>query len=63
MNSDNQSLMCSRSQSIKQMADQTAGHIFYGWRMVLVSAIGLFWGIPIAVYSFSVFFKPGLILV
>jgi MFS family permease len=25
---------------------------------VLVSTLGLFWGIPIAVYSFSVFFKP-----
>jgi MFS family permease len=39
-------------------AEQNSVAIFYGWRMVLVSALGLFWGIPIAVYSFSVFFKP-----
>jgi MFS family permease len=32
--------------------------IFYGWWVVLASAVGLFWGIPITVYSFSVFFKP-----
>lgn len=32
--------------------------LFYGWRVVLASAIGLFWGVPITVYSFSVFFKP-----
>ncbi len=39
----------------------TAGHsrrISYGWWAVLASAFGLFWGIPITVYSFSVFFKP-----
>jgi MFS family permease len=40
------------------MAEQYSTAIFYGWRVVLVSALGLFWGIPIAVYSFSVFFKP-----
>jgi MFS family permease len=32
--------------------------VFYGWWVVLASAVGLFWGIPITVYSFSVFFKP-----
>jgi MFS family permease len=32
--------------------------IFYGWWVVVASAIGLFWGVPITVYSFSVFFKP-----
>jgi len=32
--------------------------IFYGWWVVLASAVGLFWGIPITVFSFSVFFKP-----
>jgi MFS family permease len=38
--------------------EENSTAIFYGWRVVLVSALGLFWGIPIAVYSFSVFFKP-----
>ncbi len=31
--------------------------IFYGWLIVLVSAIGLFLGPPLMVFSFSVFFK------
>lgn len=31
---------------------------FYGWLVVLVSAVGLFLGAPIVVLSFSVFFKP-----
>jgi MFS family permease len=31
---------------------------FYGWWVVTASAIGLFWGVPVTVYSFSVFFKP-----
>lgn len=31
--------------------------IFYGWLIVFVSAIGLFLGAPILVFSFSVFFK------
>jgi hypothetical protein len=35
-----------------------SGQIFYGWWVVLVSAIGLFWGVPISVYSFTVFLKP-----
>src|SRR5579864_4847406 len=30
---------------------------FYGWLIVLVSAIGLFLGAPVMVFSFSVFFK------
>jgi MFS family permease len=33
-------------------------HVFYGWWVVAASAVGLFWSVPIAVYSFSVFFKP-----
>src|SRR5258708_8604397 len=32
--------------------------IFYGWLIVLVSAVGLFLGAPLLVFSFSVFFKP-----
>jgi MFS family permease len=31
---------------------------FYGWLMVFVSAVGLFLGPPLLVFSFSVFFKP-----
>ena len=35
------------------------GHfIFYGWWVVAASAVGLFWGPPVTVYSFSVFLKP-----
>jgi MFS family permease len=32
--------------------------IFYGWWVVFASAVGLFWTIPVAVYSFTVFMKP-----
>ena len=39
-------------------AEQHSRHIFYGWWVVLGSAVGLFWGVPISVYSFSVFFNP-----
>jgi len=31
---------------------------FYGWWVVAVSAVGVFWGPPVTVYSFSVFLKP-----
>jgi len=31
---------------------------FYGWWVVTASAVGLFWGPPVTVYSFSVFLKP-----
>jgi MFS family permease len=34
------------------------GRIFYGWWVVLASAVGLFWGVPLTVYCFSVFLKP-----
>ena len=30
---------------------------FYGWLIVFVSAVGLFLGAPLMVFSFSVFFK------
>jgi MFS family permease len=33
-------------------------HVFYGWWVVAASAVGLFWGPPVTVYSFSVFLKP-----
>ena len=32
--------------------------IFYGWLIVFVSAVGLFLGAPLFIFSFSVFFKP-----
>jgi MFS family permease len=31
--------------------------LFYGWMIVFVSAVGLFLGAPLVVFSFSVFFK------
>jgi len=31
---------------------------FYGWWVVLTAAVGLFWGPPVTVFSFSVFLKP-----
>jgi MFS family permease len=33
-------------------------HLFYGWRVVLTAMVAVFWGVPITVYSFSVFLKP-----
>ncbi len=32
--------------------------IFYGWWVVLTAAVGLIFGAPITVFSFSVFLKP-----
>jgi MFS family permease len=32
--------------------------VFYGWLIVIVSAVGLFLGAPLVIFSFSVFFKP-----
>jgi MFS family permease len=59
MKFDDPSLMALPAQPVSSLAEEeNSTTIFYGWRVVLVSALGLFWGIPIAVYSFSVFFKP-----
>jgi MFS family permease len=41
-----------------QGADIQGVRIFYGWWVVLASAVGLFWGVPITVYCFSVFLMP-----
>jgi MFS family permease len=32
--------------------------VFYGWWLVTACAVALFWGVPVSVYSFSVFLKP-----
>jgi MFS family permease len=59
MNFDNETLTQDQAQSLR--TSTTGLHsrqIFYGWWAVLGSAVGLFWGVPISVYSFSVFFKP-----
>jgi MFS family permease len=59
MTFDNRTLAHDQAQSLRTSTKE--GHtrqIFYGWWVVLASAIGLFWGVPITVYSFSVFFKP-----
>ena len=59
MNFDNKTLTHDRGQPLRTLpAKRNASQIFYGWWVVLASAFGLFWGIPISVYSFSVFFKP-----
>jgi MFS family permease len=31
---------------------------FYGWWVVFACAVGLFWGVPVTVFSFTVFLKP-----
>jgi MFS family permease len=41
-----------------QHANIRAAHMFYGWWVVFASAVGLFLGVPITVYCFSVFLKP-----
>ncbi len=59
MSFDNETLMQDQAQSLRtSTTEQHSRQIFYGWWVVLASAIGLFWGVPITVYSFSVFFKP-----
>ena len=48
--------------SVLGLSSQERGYpvhrTFYGWWIVLTSAVGLFWGVPITVYSFSVFLRP-----
>ena len=59
MNFDNQTLVQDQAQSLRpSTTERHSRQIFYRWWVVLASAIGLFWGVPITVYSFSVFFKP-----
>jgi MFS family permease len=59
MNFHNEALTSNPTESlIDASSERHSAQIFYGWRVVLASAIGLFWGVPITVYSFSVFFKP-----
>ena len=59
MSFDNETLTQDQAQSLRtSTTEQHSRQIFYGWWVVLASAIGLFWGVPISVYSFSVFFKP-----
>jgi MFS family permease len=59
MNFDNKTLMHDRGQHLRTLrAKRNANPSFYGWWVVLASAFGLFWGIPISIYSFSVFFRP-----
>jgi MFS family permease len=59
MSFDKKTLTQDQAQSLRtSTSEQHPRQIFYGWWVVLASAIGLFWGVPITVYSFSVFFKP-----
>lgn len=32
--------------------------VFYGWWIVFAASVGLFWGPPVTVFTFSVFLKP-----
>jgi MFS family permease len=42
-----------------QRATEQHRHVFfYGWWVVLACAVGLFWGVPVTVFSFPVFLKP-----
>ena len=59
MRFDSQILAHDQAQSLRPASGRRhSRQIFYGWWVVLGSAVGLFWGVPISVYSFSVFFKP-----
>jgi MFS family permease len=59
MSFDNKTSTQDQARSLRtSTSEQHSRQIFYGWWVVLASAIGLFWGVPITVYSFSVFFKP-----
>ncbi|MBV8808884.1 MAG: MFS transporter, partial [Acidobacteriaceae bacterium] len=59
MRFDNQTLTHDQAQSPTVLTPRRhSRQIFYGWWVVLASAVGIFWGIPITVYSFSVFFTP-----
>ncbi len=59
MNFDNQPLTADRAQLLRASATKRSSRqVSYAWWVVLASGFGLFWGIPITVYSFGVFFKP-----
>lgn len=59
MKFDDASLAHEQAQPLSSATiEQHSRKIFYGWWVVLASAFGLLWGVPISVYSFSVFFKP-----
>lgn len=59
MSFDNKTLTDDQAQSLSMLTrERHPRQIFYGWWVVLASAVGLFWGVPITVYSFSVFFQP-----
>jgi MFS family permease len=46
------------SSSASQQINARHRSLFYGWWVVLAAAVGLFWGVPVTVYSFTVFLKP-----
>ena len=59
MSFDNETLTHHQVQSLSTLTRvRHSRQIFYGWWVVAASVVGLFWGVPISVYSFSVFFKP-----
>jgi MFS family permease len=55
--------MSQQTTSARQIAERGANvrpgtHLFYGWWVILASAVGLFWGPPVTVFCFPVFLKP-----
>jgi MFS family permease len=59
MSCDSQTLTHEEAQSVSPLTMRRhPKQIFYGWWVVFASAVGLFWGVPVSVYSFSVFFRP-----
>jgi len=56
--SDVSARMASMSSTASQQTNARHRSLFYGWWVVLAAAVGLFWGVPVTVYSFTVFLKP-----
>jgi len=56
--SDVSARSASEPSSASQQINARHRSLFYGWWVVLAAAVGLFWGVPVTVYSFTVFLKP-----
>src|SRR5580693_3295680 len=47
-----------RELNVQERTARPSIPLFYGWWVVLASAVGLFWGPPVTVFCFPVFLKP-----